>query len=126
MERAMPPGRQQKRSRGLTHRAAFRLSEADYQAYCEKVAQSGLSPSEFFRQCVLTNRTTIVARRPASTDRRMMLYAVNKAGNNLNQLAHAANTANLTGKASEGTYLAILDHLQWIEQFMTALLGHVD
>lgn len=104
----------------------IRLTEAERLSYTEKAAAAGMTLSEYFRECVMTNRTQIVARKPLSQDRRMLLYAVNKAGNNLNQLAHAAHTAHLTGKVSEATYLAILDHLQWIEQFLTATLPYVD
>ena len=110
----------------LTHRAAFRLSEADYQAYRRKVSTSGLTPSAFFRQCVLTNRTQIIAKPRASSDRKQLLYAVNKIGNNLNQLAHAANTAHVAGLVTEMTYCTVLDHLRWIEQFLKGLLERVD
>ncbi|KGV73979.1 plasmid mobilization protein [Burkholderia pseudomallei] len=110
----------------LARRAGFRLSEADWQAYRDRVRDSGLTPSEFFRKCVLTNRTQIIARAPASGDRKQLLYAVNKVGNNLNQLAHAVNTAHLAGRVSEVTYLSVLDHLQWFQQYLKGLLDHVD
>ncbi|KWN79235.1 mobilization protein [Burkholderia ubonensis] len=110
----------------LVRRAAFRLSESDWKSYCERVCVSGLTPSEFFRQCVLTNRTQIIARARASGDRKQLLYAVNKIGNNLNQLAHGANTAHLAGRVSEVTYLSVLDHLQWIRQFLKGQLDRVD
>lgn len=122
----MTRGRKPKSGVAFGKPIAFRLpadAELDFRS---KAAAAGMTLADFLRECVLKNRTQIVVRKPVSQDHRMMLYAVNKAGNNLNQLAHAANTAKLTGKASEGTYLAILDHLQWIEQFMTSLLAHVD
>ena len=110
----------------LTRRIAFRVNEADWSAYRDKVQASGLTPSEFFRRCVLTNETQIVVRQRASSDRRQLLYAVNKIGNNLNQLAHAANAARVAGTVSELTYLAVLDHLRWIGQFLKGLLDRVD
>ncbi|MNN75086.1 Bacterial mobilization protein (MobC) [compost metagenome] len=85
-----------------------------------------MTASTFFRECVLTNRTTIVARRPASGDRKQLLYLVNKIGNNLNQIAHAANLAHVTGKVTEATYLSVLHQLQWTEMFLKGVLGRVD
>ncbi|MBK3786039.1 MobC family plasmid mobilization relaxosome protein [Paraburkholderia aspalathi] len=85
-----------------------------------------MKASEFFRECVLTNRTKIVARLPASADRKRILFVVNKAGNNLNQLAHVANTQQLTGKLSEATFAAIVEQLELVEQLLKAHLHRVD
>jgi Bacterial mobilisation protein (MobC) len=113
-------------ARQLTRRVAFRVSEPEYRTYLEKVALSGLKASEFFRECVVTNRTKIVARQPASADRKRILFVVNKTGNNLNQLAHVANTQQLAGRISETTFVAILDELELIHQLLKAHLHRVD
>ncbi|WP_429440785.1 plasmid mobilization protein [Paraburkholderia sp. GAS33] len=110
----------------LSRRVIFRLSEAELVCLMEKVTSSGLTMSGFLRECVLTNRTKIVARLPASVDRKRILFVVNKAGNNLNQLAHVANTQQLAGKLSESTFLAILDQLELVEQLLKAHLHRVD
>jgi len=110
----------------LSRKVTIRLREADWTSYVKKIEASELTPSEFFRRCVLTNETQIVVRSRPSADRRQLLYAVNKIGNNLNQLAHAANSARVAGTVSELTYLAVLDHLRWIEQFLKGLLERVD
>jgi Bacterial mobilisation protein (MobC) len=115
-----------KRGAGLGKPIAFRLSEADRAAYLEKVAASGLSQSEFFRRAVLTNRTQIIARPKASVDRRRLLYVFNKTSNNLNQIAHRANSEHVRGLLSETTYAQLLDQLQMISRYLKTTLGKVD
>lgn len=110
----------------LSKPVAFRLTEADHAAYLEKVEASGLKPSEFFRECVLQNRTQVVARVQPSGDKRRLLYLFNKASNNLNQLAHRANAAELAGTATAATYAGILAELQAISDMMKEALDHAD
>jgi hypothetical protein len=104
----------------------IRLTASDRAAFESKAAAAGMTQSEFFRECVLTNRTKVVARLPASADRKRVLFVVNKAGNNLNQLAHVANTQRLAGKLSESTFVAILDELELVSQLLKAHLYRVD
>lgn len=118
--------RPRKHGDGLSKPVSFRLSEADFLAYQEKVRASGLSASDFFRECVLTNRTQVIAKPKPSADHRRMLYLMNKASNNINQLAHRANTDNVAGKLSEATYGAILDNLELMSRYLKAMVGHVD
>jgi Bacterial mobilisation protein (MobC) len=110
----------------LCERVIFRLTQSENTVLMEKVATSGMSASEFLRECVLTNRTKIVARQPASADRKRILFVINKTGNNLNQLAHVANTQQLAGRISETTFVAILDELELIHQLLKAHLHRVD
>jgi hypothetical protein len=111
---------------GMGKPIAFRLSEVDRDAYLAKVAVSGLTQSEFFRQAVLTNRTQVIARPKASGDRKRLLYIFNKTSNNLNQIAHRANSENVKGKLSEQTYEQILDQLQMIGRYLKATLAKVE
>jgi hypothetical protein len=103
----------------------FRLTDAEHRAYLAKVESSGMSASEFFRDCVLTNRTRIVARQPLGIDKKRVMLVVNKSGNNLNQIAHVLNAARLDSSASESTYLAALDALESIELLLKAHLQNV-
>lgn len=105
---------------------SFRLPEADRQAWLEKVAASGRTPSEFFRECVLENRTQVIARAPASADRRRLLFIVNRTGNNLNQLAHRANSDHLAGRLDGQVYAALLAELEAIRHALQDALRHVD
>lgn len=106
--------------------ASFRLSERDYDIYRAKVVASGLKQSEFFRRHVLTNTTQVVAAKRASLDAKKMLYLVGTVSNNINQLAHRANTDHLAGKNSESTYAAILSNLETINSHLVKVLRNVD
>jgi len=105
---------------------SFRLTKTERLDYLAKCEAAGLSPSDFFRDCVLTNRTQIVARPKASADRQRLLYLVNKTSNNLNQLAHRANSDHLAGKLSETKYEEMIDSLETIARFLKATIPHVD
>lgn len=116
----------QKKHGEATKPVSFRLTESERLAYLAKCEAAGLSPSDFFRDCVLTNRTQIVARRKPSADRQRVLYLVNKAGNNLNQMAHRANSLHLAGKLTEEVFDSMIYELELIARYMKATLGHVD
>lgn len=111
---------------GLQRTIAFRLTRADHAVYQAKVEASGLTQSVFFRQHVLTNTTTVIAKPRASVDKRWLLYLANKAGNNLNQIAHRAHADHLAGTLSETTYLEILKHLQDISGYLKAAVAATD
>ena len=118
--------RPKKHGDGPSKPVSFRLPESVYLEYEKKCADAGMSLSDFFRDCVLTNRTQIVARPKASPDRRRLLYLFNKTSNNMNQLAHRANADNQAGKVSPATYEAILDNLELLARYLKATLPHVD
>jgi len=120
------PRRKSNDGAGLGKPIAFRLSEADRAAYLEKVARSGLTQSEFFRQAVLTNRTQVIARPVSSADRRRLLYIFNKTSNNLNQIAYRANSKHVRGQLSEATYEELLTQLQMISRYLKCSLDKVD
>lgn len=121
----------------------FRLSNEDYATYSAKVAASGKSPSEYFRDCVLENTTQLVingkALSIAQMERRaraaailvtkksrsikndnaqQLLFIFNKASNNLNQLAKRANADHVRGILSEESYVEFLQNLQHIQRTM--------
>lgn len=110
----------------LTRPVSFRLTAADHAAYLAKVEASGLKPSEFFRECVLQNRTQIVARQTVSKDWGRLAYLFNKASNNINQLAHRANADHLAGITTEETYTRILAELHTLAHYMKAALKDAD
>lgn len=110
----------------LTRTVSLALTEADHAAWLAKVKASGLTRSEFFRGCVLTNRTQVVARPKASADKTRLLYLASKASNNINQLAHRANADALAGVINESTYQSILYELQALNKFLKASASYVD
>jgi hypothetical protein len=102
----------------LNRTVAFRLTDGDFLRYKRKFFASGFTQSEFFREHVLCNTTQVVARPVSSRDNRRAVFLLQKASNNVNQLAHRANSEYLTGLLSEHTYLAILGQLQQLNTFM--------
>ena len=102
----------------LTKLVSFRLAATDHAAYLEKVASSGMKPSVFFREAVLTNKTQVVARQKSSEGKERLVYLFNKASNNMNQLAHRANADYLARVVSDETYSQILEELQLVTRLM--------
>lgn len=102
----------------LSHTVAFRLTDGDFLAYKRKFSASGLTQSEFFREHVLTNTTQVVAKPKASADTKRAVFLLQKASNNINQLAHRANADHLAGILSESSFLAILNQLDQLSSFM--------
>ena len=134
---------------GLKNVVSFRLSDADYEIYQGKLQASGMTKSAFFREYVLTNRTEVMAagkalsadqlreraqalaavkraKRATSEEKRRLLYLFNKTSNNINQLAHRANSAHLAGKISDADYSSILNNLELIVRYMKAIMPYVD
>lgn len=110
----------------LTRLVSFRLTAADHADWLAKVETSGLKPSAFFRDAVLTNKTQIVARPKASPERGRLVYLMNKTSNNINQLAHRANADHLAGVISETTYIRILAELETLAHYMVLAVKNAD
>jgi hypothetical protein len=129
---------------------SFRLPDEDYAKYMEKVLASGMKPSRFLRECVLADKTEVIvdgkpltadeirriaeirtqSKKPkkdlSSAEKLHLLFLFNKAGNNINQLAKAANVAHVAGTVSEDLYREILKNLEHISGYMKASLKDVD
>lgn len=118
--------RPKKSTEGLTEPFSFRLTKTEAQPLREKIAQSGVNPAEFLRDYVLKNRITVIAKPKASLEKIRMQFVFNKAGNNLNQIAHVLNRANLAGKMNDATCKQALAALEQISQYLRAALNHVD
>ena len=118
--------RPRKHPEGLNRTVSFKLSDADYLTYEAKVKASGLPNSDFFREVVLTNKTQITAKPQKSEDRKRLVFLFDKSRNNLNQLAHRANTDYLAGRLSESVYEQLLLELENIGRYLEATLPNVD
>jgi Bacterial mobilisation protein (MobC) len=97
---------------------SFRLPVSTAKKWKDKIAQSGLNKSAFFRAAVQENKTEVIAMPAASADQKRAIFLLQKASNNLNQLAHLANSQCLSGKLSEATFALISSQLQQLNQFM--------
>ena len=97
---------------------SFRLPLSAAQKWDEKIALSGLNKSAFFRDAVQQNKTEVIAKPAATADQKRAIFLLQKASNNLNQLAHLANSQRLSGKLNDATFSLINSQLQQLNQFM--------
>ena len=101
---------------------SFRLTHDDYEIYMQKKSAAGMTVSAFMREAVLMNKTTIVGPSPSqlaaeaqrNADISRIFRVVSKSGNNINQLAHRANSDSQKGLIDNNTYDAILRELEFI------------
>lgn len=105
---------------------SLRLTRSDHAEWLAKVRASGQTRSEFFRSCVLGNKTEVVAKIPASADKLRLLYLYNKASNNINQIAHSANIAYYNGSLNEPIFTEVLKELSAISRMLRRGLENVD
>lgn len=80
------------------------------------ISQPALSVEEMERLAAAT--ATLKQAKPAKApdELRKLQYLYNKTSNNMNQLAHRANSDYLAGKLSESTYSSILAELSEIRR----------
>lgn len=106
-------------------RFPIRLSKDERADFERKQLEAG-SPSlaAYLRDCILQSQ--VVAKPRPSADRGRMLFLMNKASNNINQLAHQVNSAHKAGTVNESTYRRILFDLDTLMAYLKATVSHVD
>lgn len=121
----MPPNQPRKKRQARPGRLAIRLSAEERADFERKAAEAGCaSLAAYLRESVL--RSQVVARPRPSADRARMLFLMNKASNNLNQLAHQVNAAAKGQLVTSATYKDLLAQLADIAAFMRIGVGRVD
>jgi hypothetical protein len=88
-KRTVPRSEKRERNRRLT----VRFLDTEYEVLAERAEAAGLSPGAYMRACALDNAGPRAQRSP-SLDRELAAQAIaalNKAGSNLNQIAHGLN-----------------------------------
>lgn len=118
--------RPQKTSEPLTEPFSFRLTKSEGAELRGKIAASNLPKAEFLRDCVLKNKTVVVAKPKASLEKSRMQFLFNKTSNNMNQIAHVLNSANLAGTVSNPLCEKTVASLEAIARYLKAALNHVD
>jgi len=121
-------GRRAKGEKRLTKPYSFRLSDDEAAEMDAKIAASGLDTSTFLRDHWLKNKgaVTVVAKPKASLEKKRMQFVFNKAGNNLNQIAHVLNTANMSQRLTDSLFRQAVQGLDDIARYLKAALDHVD
>lgn len=96
----------------------IRISSEHKEAFAELVKSSGLTQSEFFRECILKNKTRVMARKVIPVDYKRMLYFYNSTSNNMNQLTHKINKASQDGTITQAHFLKLLNALIDIRELL--------
>jgi hypothetical protein len=98
------------------------LAEAAHAKLFAQAAAAGISTRAWLEQAVIENQTHIVAKPKLHPDYRELLYQVNKAGNNVNQLAHHFNALSLKGSIRASEVTLALSALERIAQTLQEVL----
>lgn len=99
----------------LTRTVAWRVTDAIKEELDRQYQESGMTQSEFLRELLQRKKATIVAKPRPSLDLKKLLFLFNKTSNNINQIAHRANSAHLAGTENQQTYSGILASLELIK-----------
>lgn len=101
---------------------AFRAPPDLWASFDQKVEQSGLSAAEYFRRAILQDETVIQAVAKKTPVEKALIFLVKQASNNINQIAHALNSAHLEGRISDDLYQRIEASLDMILRHLKATL----
>lgn len=102
----------------LNSTISFRTTDAEYLEFKRQCDAAGFTQSELFRDYTAKNKLQVIARQKATPDAKRAVFLLQKASNNINQLAHLANAEHRANKLSEDTFAAIIGQLQQLNQFM--------
>jgi len=107
----------------LSETISFRVNKKDFLKFEGKRLAAGLDRSKFYRDHVANNTTKVIAKPAASADAKRAVFLLQKASNNLNQLAFRANASHRANQLAENTFDAIVDQLKQLNQFMIEQAG---
>ena len=114
------------KNKKLKNQLSFRVDDDAYTMWLSKIAASNLSRSDFFREAILNNQSTIIqSDKPKKATRlalpkpstvtnlaeKKVLFLLAQLSNNINQIAHRCNSDYKSGLISAATYTEILDQL---------------
>ena len=95
---------------------SFRFGRAAHDKLYASAEAAGISTRAWVEQAVIENKTQIVAKPKLHPDLRDLLFQINKAGNNVNQLAHHFNALTLKGGIRADDVTLALGELMRISQ----------
>ena len=87
------------------------------------VKESGLTRSLFFRDCILNNKTQIIAKKKPSADFKTILFIMNKTSNNINQIAKKLNTAEKSNLINNAIYINALNQLISVNEQLQGMIN---
>jgi len=110
----------------LNRTIAWRVTDGVKELLERQYEESGLPQAEFLRELLERKKPQIIARRKPTPDYKRALFLLSKTSNNINQLAHRANTDHQQGILSEEKYAKILSELQELTAYMKAVIKDAD
>jgi hypothetical protein len=117
------PGRDKASNKDVV--ITFRLSEDEFAPFDALLKRSTLKRSAFFRQTFLSADKQVTLKEKFHPDYTKLLFFVNKASNNLNQIAKRLNGAEKVGLIDSKSYYEALNHLISIDQMLKGALDAV-
>lgn len=114
----------QKRASTKTAVVSFRIGNEAYDRLTESSARAGVSTREWLEQAILNNRTRIVERPKPSADLLSLATQINRMGNNLNQVAHTLNSAQVAGKLTRDECLDAVKKLDHIRALLNETISY--
>jgi hypothetical protein len=97
---------------------SLRLTEEEYSLFADKIEQSSLTRSAFFRNLIMSKSDSVNIEVKDLTAVRELLYIVNKSGNNINQLALRVNAAHKNGLLSDSKFSLFINVLINIQSLL--------
>lgn len=105
-----------------TRIASFRLSAEAHEKLYQQASMANLSSRDWLERAILNNQTKITAKPKPHKDLKPLLYHVNKAGNNLNQIAHHFNSLKRQRDINPDDVMQALNDLEMIRLSMMEAL----
>lgn len=109
---------------GQVKRTSFRLRQDSYDALLKNAEKAGVSTREWLEEAILNNRTRIVERPKPSADLRSLATQINRMGNNLNQVAHTLNSAQIANKLTREQCLDAIERLDHIRALLNETITY--
>lgn len=103
---------------------AGRLPETAYKLLHKRAGEAGISSRAWLTEVLLADKVKIVAKQKPHPDLSGLVFQVNKAGNNLNQIAKRINELMKTGQIDFAHAKIYLDNLLAIEAELKKAVEH--
>lgn len=97
----------------------IRLDETTHEILINKANESNRNISEFLRNAILTTQISV----NNTKDTGLLIGAINRVGNNINQIAHNLNIAKQNNNLNNVDYETIINQLYIIEVSINKILN---